>query len=148
MLEIVTDLTSPPCVGQIYSVPCVVDVNTLIPIIDNFHADKENGQEYYHFHTDYRFVPDSLVVNMRVNSLTGVKPSIVYFPFVCLAEENTSRVGITSAYPFKGAKAKDKKCLHKGFDLSQCPLKNGVRTCALHGLKYTKHYKLIEDSIV
>lgn len=39
---------------------------------------------------------------------------------------------------FDGMKAHNMRCPHQGFDLSQCPVKNGVIECPLHGLKFRK----------
>lgn len=124
----------------------------IYPIINHLHSDKENGQEYKHYHIDYRFVevdensiPKKLHskhifgASNRYNVLAENKTyKIEYHKLKCVRNNN---LHITSVLAIKKSKLKHNciykgKCPHRGYDLSQEPIINGIITCPLHGLKF------------
>ena len=185
-MEKIDELRSPPIVGKMYLVPCIIEnkeydiehmefddgwehirrrkskrVLEITPIINHLHNDKENGQPYYHYHTDYRFVvtikgtdtPKKLHSShrfghiIRYNLGNKQKPKIEYHPLKCIRTDN---MNITHASLIKRSKLKHDcifkgKCPHRGYNLSQeVPDSNGVITCPLHGLKFNKDGRLLD----
>lgn len=77
---------------------------------------------------------------------------LVYKPLKCLRKETGVTLPIESyqqepyGYPtvvkwmksMEGKEAKNMRCPHKGFNLSQCPSHKGIITCPLHGLQFKK----------
>jgi hypothetical protein len=181
MLQKIDELKSQPIVGNYYLVPCIIkeerDVNFdwviskeselvlekeiilyIYPIINHRHSDKENGQDYEHYHVDYRFIELQIINNkiiptrknrnhtfaphLRYNIYADNKDfKIEYHKLRCLRLNNYGIGG-----PTKNSKLKHKcihkgKCPHRGYDLSQEPTVNGVITCPLHGLQFNSETK-------
>lgn len=187
MLQKIDDLKEPPVVGQEYLVPCIIkgrdkyqDPNpdwivgptgelkleetyrtsplVIYPIINHLHHDKENGQNYYHYHIDYRFIElkglggayhpipkqkgrnHVYAPSVRYNLLDADDKDykITYHAFKCLRQQQYATAGFVQLSKIEGdCHAHNNKCPHKGYDLSQVvPDQDGVVTCPLHGLQF------------
>jgi hypothetical protein len=182
-LQKIDELKESPIVGYYYLVPCILqegqgyDVEweldkeqelkryyvprqpklVVYPIINHLHHDKEHGQDYYHYHIDFRFIalkkPKS---NMHVHPILGpmghiYAPSIrydlkddvskdykiEYHAFKCLRTKQHGIAGTVYTDKLSEPYVKNNKCPHKGYDLSQeTPDKDGIITCPLHGLRF------------
>ncbi len=169
-----------PIIGRMYRVPCIiieelilddedgyVDIfernghaykRVYIPVIDHPHSDIENGQNYLHYHTDYRFIPQGSSKDMRYQLKTFQK--VLSMPLAVLSRYNSNdlkdpfkivlkdlrcyhRINQFVTIPSFITKSKLKhncihkgKCPHRGYDLSSSTGVNGVITCPLHGLQF------------
>jgi hypothetical protein len=107
------------------------------------HSDRENGQNYLHYHVDYRFefgekskhylFEDS---NIRLEHTKNTK--IVYMMMKCIKKSNEFTTPVSY---IKNSKLKHKciikgKCPHRGQNLTLEPDINGVITCPNHGLQF------------
>lgn len=119
----------------------------ITPIIDCLHHDKKFGQDYYHYHTDYRFIPDfgettnnnGFVFHSRsrIDFING-NPQDLNYEWIwlpCVRTENLS-IGGETGLEGKIVKSKSGRCPHKGYNITneKCD-KNGIITCPLHGTK-------------
>lgn len=148
--------------GEIFLVPCIVKKGMvqkegrdykfemeILPVLNHIHKDVENGQEEAHYHLDYRFIVhrnDSSFPTVKNKHSqhrfgTNIRPTkdfgeIEYHALPVINEEFTgiTPVEMISKSKLKMNNIKKNKCPHKGFDLSQVPLVNGVKVCPLHGL--------------
>lgn len=171
-MERIDRLKSLPIIGQEYLVPCIIEerppINKWVedfgrmtpieimqyevyPIINHLHTDIENGQDYPHYHVDFRFTELDAFYNVkdkiskykftndvRYNIIKGQIPTIEYHPLILL---RLNQLGITPSNMIYKSKLKHKcihkgKCPHRGYDLSQEPIINGKITCPLHGLEF------------
>ena len=131
----------------------------IYPIINHLHCDKENGQDYKHYHIDFRFIemddnsiPKQLHSNhvfgadIRYNVIANNKEyEIQYHKLKCV---RTTNLFITNVTAIKKSKLKHNciyknKCPHRGYNLSQEPIINGVIQCPLHGLRFDAKTKEI-----
>lgn len=183
----IDELKTQPIIGETYLVPCIISKKYLpnqdwclddndsvvlptpystniYPIINHKHSDKENGQNYEHYHVDYRFVEtimkEGIVSVVQLHSAHTFAPSlrydlhhgnrdydenykITYHALKCL---RLNQYGIASKELLKKSKLKHKcihkgKCPHRGYDLSQEVPNNGIITCPLHGLEFNAETK-------
>ena len=111
-----------------------------IPIIPHLHNDVENGQNYKHYHIDFRFIkniPAKWGIYNRINENEVKDLNIHYKEMKCI---NVEQQHITSKIFIKNSKLKKcihkGKCPHRGFDLSNEIPKNGIIKCPLHGLEF------------
>lgn len=153
-MEKVDALKVPLEVGKIYLVPCAVIENPfalrngqsyttaqeIIPIINHPHNDKENGQAYVHYHTDYRFESDGIVTlimtRTRINQTQVL--NIEYRELKCIRTDNK---WVTPVKDIKRSVLKHDcihkdKCPHRGYDMSNVAAVDGIKECPLHGLKF------------
>lgn len=135
------------------------------PVINHLHNDRENGQDYYHYHVDYRFIQlipskreDSnlsitpkyhpyhdfapwLRYDLRVNA-SGVDNSqdykLEYHALRCIRVHQRGIAGNVNQAKLAHHCIKNGKCPHRGYDLSQVVHINNVITCPLHGLKFDR----------
>lgn len=130
----------------------------VLPIINHPHNDAENGQFETHYHIDYRFIKHyndanfPTIKNSHSTHVFGSKirptPSfgkLTYYPLPVINEDFK---GITEVSLIKNSKLKHRcihkgKCPHRGYDLSQVPVVNGIIKCPLHGLKFSSKTKQI-----
>lgn len=120
----------------------------IYPVINHPHSDKENGQNYIHYHVDYRFVkmkdgkPKKINANHVFAPQTryNKKAEIEYHELECIREENIfgTKVSQIQKSKLKHNCIYKGKCPHRGADLSQVKPINGVITCPLHGLKFNQ----------
>ena len=129
----------------------------IYPLIDHPHNDIENGQPEQHYHGDERFnVPQThLPKDWKVWANAGRIPidskgniinnfgayDKVWLEMVELFKSDELSAGMTDLNLITKSKLKHKcihkgKCPHRGFDLSNEPIKNGVITCPLHSLQF------------
>ena len=138
----------------------------IYPIINHLHNDRETGQDYYHYHVDYRFIKiyyqDNLrdfpiVKRLREDHIYAkhvrydlVKRGTVdqtkdytieYHPFKCLRTHNYGIAGRVELSKVKHHCITKGKCPHRGYDLSQEVPVDGVITCPLHGLRFDAETK-------
>ncbi len=130
----------------------VAPILFIYPVINHFHSDKENGQDYKHYHVDYRFIemkgdrPKKRSKNhVYAPEVRISKGSIEYYPLECIRQEN---LFITPKELIKKSKLKHNciyknKCPHRGYNLSNEPIIDGVITCPLHGLRFNSITKQI-----
>jgi len=156
ILSKVEEVKSQLIQGQNYLVPCLVKTEDkmlyITPIINHPHTDTENGQDYIHYHVDYRFVKHQsngvfpfvinnhsqhhFVKDIRVQE--KIHGELEYFVLPLINEDFA---GITPVSFILNSKLKHKcihqgKCPHKGYDLSQVKAVDGTITCPLHGLRF------------
>ena len=160
-IQNIEDVRNPVKVGEQYLVPCIVkrldELMYITPVINHPHTDRENGQNYIHYHADYRFVKHNKAGNLPhiqnthskhiyVNNnrpVLGIDGQLEYYILPVINEEFAAITPITF---IQNSKLKHNciykgKCPHRGFDLSQVPSKNGIITCPLHGLKFDEKTK-------
>lgn len=57
----INEIHRPLVQGELILVPCFVKedgiVHYITPVYDCPHSDKDSGQDYVHYHADYRFIP-------------------------------------------------------------------------------------------
>jgi len=110
------------------------------PVYLNYHSDKKSGQNYFHYHKDYRWeIPNYYNGCKIIGSVPRpTKKEIVYVNLKFISENH---IDVTPSkflekYNLK-LKMKNYKCVHKKYDLrNEIQDKNGCITCPLHGLKY------------
>lgn len=142
-----------PVVGKFYLVPHCVGGSTgfLWPVIGPWHEDADIGVEKYHFHYDFRFIPESWSTNMATVHAADKSapeygknsvPLMVWkrkkmlrpmpdFPFWRL---NAREVLVEK---FKDVKMKCMTCPHRGMPLQGLPVKeDGTVVCNGHGLRW------------
>lgn len=123
----------------------IIEKIQITPIINHPHNDRENGQDYVHYHKDYRFQTPEMWNYYIVNSigpdiriLFREKQNFRYLNLKCIRRTHG---GITPVKMISKSKLKHQciykgKCPHRGMDLSQVvPIKGSI-TCPLHGLKF------------
>lgn len=130
-------------VGEIHKVPCAIvprgnKAPWVIPIYDNLHDDRENDQNYQHYHADTRFIHGKHLAKtgfpLRIPGGTVIK--IYKRRLQRRNEMYHTHPSLIEKSPLNWDNVKEGKCPHKGYDLSdEVPDCNGVVTCPLHGLK-------------
>lgn len=138
------------------------------PIINHLHHDKENGQDYYHYHVDYRFTilkDEEAIIPAKLHSMHSFAPTsrynllsesqftlredytkgyvLEYYSLTCLRVQQagiTHPINVTRSVLNYDCIHKG-KCPHRGYDLSQEVPVNGIITCPLHGLKFNAKTK-------
>lgn len=158
MIQKVDELNEPIQVGKYYWVPHVLyhqgELEVFMPVINHLHDD-DVLENPVHYHIDNRFdhpleFERSLgqrttvivyVRDYRQSIMVGmVDTHLIYLQKRCISD-------ITGVYyppNIKGPKKlynanrnnlnlKSMKCPHKGYDLSNQPVVNGVIECPLHG---------------
>jgi len=129
----------------------------IYPLIDHPHNDVENGQREQHYHGDERFnIPQPHLpkdwkmwcgpARIPVKKSGGIVNNIgaydkVWLERVELYMSDELSPGATDLNLITNSKLKHKcihkgKCPHRGYDLSNEPIKNGVITCPLHSLQF------------
>lgn len=144
----ITDNSKPLKRRNTYLVPHIKDYisQEYIPVYLPAHNDLKSNQLEIHYHVDFRFIKDTgefMVARIIINSLTPNK--IVYLPkkLYRLTHKNTTDKKIIEKTITKNF-CKGKKCVHKGYDLTNEKPKNNIITCPLHGLQYDTNFKLIK----
>lgn len=140
-------------IGQYYPVPCIEeredgDLIGITPVIDHPHNDVENGQDYTHYHGDFRFISGKGVILKNGNvyrSQARVQGTPIIYMLKCIRLEHE---WVTNIVNISNSKLKHKcihkgKCPHRGYDLTGEIPKNGVITCPLHGLKFNAETKIL-----
>lgn len=155
-MEIITNVSN-PIIGEYYQVKCVI-VNTIWrPVFDKSHCDnKKHALNKEHYHQDWRFVPEELVLAQR-----RVFSSKMYDPLPHENREYFAPIMKSQAYgeeyrpmeylrhfnhfsgkfgtleqDMKKAKMKNMICPHHKTNLKSCIPINGVLQCPQHGLKW------------
>lgn len=123
----------------------------ITPVINYPHTDRENGQNYFHYHVDTRWqVPDfyksSKVNKEGISIRMSTMNNISFIPMIC--NNNTygykTDVRLINKSKLKHDCIYKGKCPHRGMDLSQVtPDENGIITCPLHSLKFDSRTKKI-----
>lgn len=172
-MERIDRLKGLPIIGQKYLVPCIIEQRSpltkwiedfgrmtpieimqyeVYPIINHLHTDRENGQNYPHYHIDFRFTEFKSITSFQVREtkskyhftnytryhIIGDLPKIEYHPLKLL---RLDQMAITDVRMIGKSKLKHKcihkgKCPHRGYDLSQEPIIDSKITCPLHGLQF------------
>ena len=190
----VEDIKRPLVLGEILMVPCVYRENWvpyeyteqdvwrdtkdipnfvkkiwITPVIPHLHSDIENGQDFPHYHADFRFIKtttdiltgeETAIPEYHENHTWGhyvrafpdlykyKDEGLVYFalPVVSLQHKVITGVKLISKSKIKHKCIHKGKCPHRGYDLSQERAVDGVITCPLHGLKFNEKTKeLLND---
>jgi len=159
----VADLDSPPVVGRIYLVPCArlcygingFDRAAWWPLIGPTHADGELGVHAEHRHYDPRFLTDRQLSSLMhgegapstgrgwksvfgtVLSMNGAVTELRDVRRRCLRAlrphpfPNALRPKIAASHvPLSMCL----RCPHRGFNLRQVPVRDGLIVCPGHGL--------------
>jgi hypothetical protein len=156
MISRIDNIYRPLVKGEIVRVPCVVskDGTRITPVINTPHSDKENGQNYIHYHADNRFIIVKIKNGVPVYKckIEGAKVfydcdfyrqvldetnSLQWFNIRVVRSNETRHtpVNMISKSKLKRDYEKNGKCPHRGHDLSQTECVDGIKTCPLHGLK-------------
>lgn len=146
----VEEIKRPLKKGEKFLVPCIVkqdEFYTYInPVINHPHHDKENGQDYIHYHTDTRFVKfneDGTIKREHrshyfCNTFRPILGKDGDLRYIVLPVINEDFTAITDVNLISKSKIRHKcsknKCPHRGYDLSQVKEVNGFKKCPLHGL--------------
>jgi hypothetical protein len=155
-----------PLVGKFYLVPCVerhpkqtIRIDFL-PVIGDWHEDKDIGTPQYHYHYDVRFFPDWLmdrwvrgphgdasvlgrIHNFRDDERTKHTPFPITYRRLKMKREmpifpNASNIQGPLQKHFKDHKLKCHVCPHRGFSLDGLPVApDGTVVCNGHGLKWS-----------
>ena len=157
-MERVEDVKRPLKKGEFFIVPCIIkEMPTptdtpellIIPVINQPHSDRENGQKEVHYHIDMRFFDihnkyfegrDGLGYNYIPRPIDGMDGKFERFVLPVINEE----FGVlTPVDLIANSKLKHKcihkgKCPHRGMDLSQVKAVDGIITCPLHSLKFSE----------
>jgi hypothetical protein len=119
---------------------------TVVPLYDLLHNDKESGQDVFHYHVNNRYVkgfPDRLRVDMPLKENQSLQYRFI--KKVKDVETATTATELVNTSKLKHKCIVNGKCPHKGYDLTnELPDENGVVTCPLHGLKFNKQKQLIK----
>ncbi len=114
-------------------------IETIVPLINHLHSDRENGQEKPHYHVDTRYSDKVFPYDRIFPHRLSENESIEYRWLYKTSEEFQ---GITPVGLIRKSKLKHKcihkgKCPHRGFDLSNIePDKDNIIRCPLHGLEF------------
>lgn len=133
----------------------------IFPILNHKHSDTENGQDYSHYHIDYRFVelekinerglpvPKKLhtlhefAPEVRYNLIGNRKhPEIEYYALKCIRQTHFATGGGTLNSKDIDCLKEGRRCPHRGYNLSQEVVVRGdgfevgAVTCPLHGLVF------------
>lgn len=152
--------------GELYLPPAIAwnkKETEVYPIINHLHHDKENGQDYKHYHIDYRFVicyeaPFGLPIVKMIDSYNFAprtrynlidennEYNVEYHKLKCIRQTNLGIGGFVNRSKLHSKCISSKnRCPHRKYDLSQEVPVNGIITCPLHGLKFNSESKqLIE----
>jgi nitrite reductase/ring-hydroxylating ferredoxin subunit len=164
MLQKIDELKTQPIIGQMYLVPCIIKkyylnnenwyINSknklklrksirlhIYPIINHLHSDKENGQNYKHYHVDFRFIETGKYNNpLKLHSNHEFAPNIrydlepklnidfeqhykiEYKELKCIRLNNYGIAGQVKIDKLKNKCIKNNKCPHRGYNLSQEPV--------------------------
>lgn len=141
-------------IGNTYKVPCAVfnyaGRHYVLPVYDHIHDDAENGQNYPHYHVDFRFVsrkhygfntspknwPPMRVNLDRSDMMQFIGIRYRYRRFHRHEHEGTTGTVLIGMSKLDWSKVEEMKCPHRGYDLTNLiPDCNGVVTCPLHGIK-------------
>lgn len=162
MIEHTNNLTRPLKLNDLYYVPCFfkeyknylkynginnIIEKLIIPYIDYYHDDVENGQKEKHYHFDDRFIPvdnDTKIPSFYPTRFTNFQMLITekYYKRDIIMKCVSLKIdSITPLFNIKNSKLKHKcihknKCPHRGYDLSNELVINGIITCPLHNLKF------------
>lgn len=167
-------------IGKTYRVPCIretfpkylgtvngesayVAVELVVPIYNHTHSDKENGQDYNHYHANYQFIDldneDWFKCRLSYHRIKDEAQQIEYRDLVCLNEAN--RMTLHYATPVDMISASNLAsdsiievredgivkmiCPHTGYDLTDVKPVDGVIRCPMHQLCFDfKTKKLIK----
>lgn len=151
----VDTLTTPPVVGETYLVPCIIPIGRMEwwPIWHPAHSDPELGTPTEHQHYDVRFLSDRQIrVLDRDCNFPNNEPVVnagrcaakaafitdrLYRPKRCLRElHEQESFGAVFEARFVNAQLRDGICPHRGANLNSVPIRDGCRTCPLHGLRW------------
>lgn len=126
--------------------PVVTIEYLVVPIIPHAHSDKENGQQELHYHSDTRFnglTNDSILPNKhRIAFISRVNKkedeTIQYFSLILntIKEDFHTSTALIARSKLKHDCIYKGKCPHRGYDLTNTPVIEGVITCPLHNLKF------------
>lgn len=161
MHEMVENIKRPLVMGEIFLVPCIVKEFTddvpekkkvqITPVINIAHDDIENGQNEIHYHADFRFIKtdkSGAPINMhsRYHFCITIRPikelngKLYHYLLPVVDESGLYKSGTPIQYIEKSRLSHNcihkGKCPHKGFDLSQAEVIDGVIKCPLHGLEF------------
>jgi nitrite reductase/ring-hydroxylating ferredoxin subunit len=164
----IEDIKRPVKVGEKFLVKCAYKVFEngyifITPILGNFHYEDNLGQK--HYHPDLRFIKyNGLNGNEKLGEIQNKIPAKLHskheFQAVTIKESDLKNgykidyfilriynthnwqtfSDLTNEEDFK-IKHLCKKCPHKGYDLTNEPLVNGVVTCPLHKKRFTYDFK-------
>lgn len=114
-----------------------------IPVFNQPHSDKENGQPETHYHLDDRFISrSSSKLDFYYNDdrpLKSLAEGIIHIVMIYKYDKPSV---ITHPHHIANSKLKHKciykgKCPHRGYNLTHTePDDNGIITCPLHGLQF------------
>lgn len=158
-MEKVTELKTEPVVGKYYLVPCVEISRGVFPIIGEPHTDIELGIEAKHFHHDLRFMPNKLLEESFISTMTDEErsmftitnaPQKVFFkkmkcrrvmPVFMLVKRKEYQ-NLHKNYVGKSIKCG--RCPHRNMPLESLPQdEDGNVICNGHGLKINMREKKV-----
>lgn len=164
LIKNIEDVKFPIKKGEYYNVPCIIEYilneKHITPIINLLHNDKENGQDYFHYHADTRFIyiNKSSISNFTVMIKRKIYPCAnirltytkdIVIERIILMARNENEIEFTPSIFITNSKLKHKcihkgKCPHRGMDLTQIKAsEDGIIRCPLHGLEFDSKTKQI-----
>jgi len=159
-MQRITELTSPPTIGETYLVLCLRfaplhGYANFMPVIADFHDDKEIDFHVEHIHPDYRFftheqyqkaIETVIADGESLHSLAykGEKP-LIWQPRQCLRDFPQYPIEVLDAELmqkleriYSKSKLDCGVCPHKGANLNSiAPDKHGNKVCPLHNLMWS-----------
>lgn len=131
----------------------------IYPIINHLHNDRKTGQDYYHYHIDYRFIktinkrslfakqitPNHIFTSNPRYNLIGdnLEYKIEYHPLRCLTLHNKGIAGAVKIEKLKHKCIYKGKCPHRGYSLLQeVPKRESYETIE-NGIKHIKYGNVI-----
>lgn len=146
-MRVSPNMDMPVEVGNWYRVPVALSdpvKYTWLPILPNAHSDE--GQSERHYNLDTRFLSDEDLDKHLSPACATVIPeegAITEFrPMRCLREAPFhpdyywSPLYAMFHNASRGLLMRDMKCPHRGTDLTNCPVVDGIVTCPAHGAQW------------
>lgn len=165
-MQRITELRNPPIIGEVYFVPCLKFapshwICNFMPVMADFHDDKEIGFDVEHIHPDYRFfsheqyrkaIETVIADGESLHSLAykGEKP-LVWQLRQCLREFPKYPVEVLDTSVMlklerihRNSRLDCGICPHKGANLNSiAPDVNGNKVCPLHNLMWSADGNLV-----
>ncbi len=163
MVQDIRELQTPPTIGKYYMVPVVWCrlYGVEMPVWGDHHEDKAILKfDMWHYHFDHRFVSRRIMDRITKGGITTLalfgdvvhtsdletyqitpivrrlkcRRDMFVFPHVQRTHKFINKLETS----FDAAKLQGGVCPHKGFNLNQCPVRDGHVVCPLHGLQWNK----------
>ena len=166
----ISEIQGEPVIGKVYMVPCLplqVDGLALpvdIPVLGDWHTDKELAADFEHAHVDVRFIELAKLVKYGwshnvfsqyfthaavLGHLPQQRAALRERPMLCVAKLNQNEHWMAGPGGYLEAVARNLKnggaklnlnckvCPHRGTPLNSIKPTNGIILCPAHGLRFS-----------